>query len=138
MSEGLAEIFCMTDPSREDNPVVFASEEFYRLPQYGAKHTIGRNCRFFQGPNTNAYSVERIKSKLVGPRNDSQLPPRRVTIYEPPHVCSSARQPRRNQIQKWKQSVPTVALETIFSVHKDSLRCLNTPSLKQTGNAPNS
>lgn len=26
MSEGLAEVFCLSDPSREDNPVVFASE----------------------------------------------------------------------------------------------------------------
>jgi hypothetical protein len=29
-SEGLAEVFCLTDPSRPDNPIVFASEgEFY-------------------------------------------------------------------------------------------------------------
>lgn len=26
MSEGLAEVFCLTDPSRRDNPIVFASE----------------------------------------------------------------------------------------------------------------
>jgi hypothetical protein len=26
MSEGLAEVFCLTDPSRKDNPIVFASE----------------------------------------------------------------------------------------------------------------
>ena len=26
MSEGLAEVFCLTDPSRHDNPIVFASE----------------------------------------------------------------------------------------------------------------
>lgn len=26
MSEGLAEVFCLTDPSRPDNPIVFASE----------------------------------------------------------------------------------------------------------------
>jgi hypothetical protein len=25
-SEGLAEVFCLTDPSRPDNPIVFASE----------------------------------------------------------------------------------------------------------------
>ncbi|KAM0136446.1 hypothetical protein ACHAO1_004584 [Botrytis cinerea] len=29
-SEGLAEVFCLTDPSRPDNPIVFASEEFHR------------------------------------------------------------------------------------------------------------
>jgi hypothetical protein len=25
-SEGLAEVFCLTDPSRTDNPIIFASE----------------------------------------------------------------------------------------------------------------
>lgn len=30
-SEGLAEVFCLTDPSRPDNPIVFASEGMYLL-----------------------------------------------------------------------------------------------------------
>lgn len=29
MSEGLAEVFCLTDPKREDNPIIFASEGMY-------------------------------------------------------------------------------------------------------------
>lgn len=32
-SEGLAEVFCLTDPSRRDNPIVFASEVKYKLSQ---------------------------------------------------------------------------------------------------------
>jgi hypothetical protein len=28
-SEGLAEVFCLTDPSRADNPIIFASEGMY-------------------------------------------------------------------------------------------------------------
>lgn len=35
-SEGLAEVFCLTDPSRPDNPIVFASE--------GKSTTIVSNC----------------------------------------------------------------------------------------------
>lgn len=31
-SEGLAEVFCLTDPSRPDNPIVFASEGTKSLP----------------------------------------------------------------------------------------------------------
>lgn len=31
-SEGLAEVFCLTDPSRPDNPIVFASEGIAKLP----------------------------------------------------------------------------------------------------------
>lgn len=59
-SEGLAEVFCLTDPGRPDNPIVFASEEFARTTQYGMSYTIGRNCRFLQGPKTNPSSVRRL------------------------------------------------------------------------------
>ncbi|KAK3378331.1 hypothetical protein B0H63DRAFT_244801 [Podospora didyma] len=65
MSEGLAEVFCLTDPSRDDNPIVFASEEFYRMTQYGVKHVIGRNCRLLQGPKTNPSSVARLRKNLT-------------------------------------------------------------------------
>ncbi|KAF4467701.1 nonphototropic hypocotyl 1 [Fusarium albosuccineum] len=64
LSEGLAEVFCLTDPSRPDNPIVFASEEFHRTTQYGMNYAIGRNCRFLQGPKTNPFSVQRIRQKL--------------------------------------------------------------------------
>jgi hypothetical protein len=59
-SEGLAEVFCLTDPSRPDNPIVFASEEFHRTTQYGMGYVLGRNCRFLQGPKTNLWSVKRL------------------------------------------------------------------------------
>ncbi|KAF6813414.1 hisactophilin c49s mutant phototropin phy3 fusion protein [Colletotrichum sojae] len=65
MSEGLAEVFCLTDPSRHDNPIVFASEEFHRTTQYGMNYVIGRNCRFLQGPKTNPFSVRRIRDKIL-------------------------------------------------------------------------
>ncbi|KAI0124336.1 hypothetical protein BJ170DRAFT_638913 [Xylariales sp. AK1849] len=64
MSEGLAEVFCLTDPSRPDNPIVFASEEFHRTTQYGMSYVLGRNCRFLQGPKTNQFSVKRLREKL--------------------------------------------------------------------------
>ncbi|KAJ4256107.1 hypothetical protein NW762_009183 [Fusarium torreyae] len=64
LSEGLAEVFCLTDPSRPDNPIVFASEEFHRTTQYGMDYVLGRNCRFLQGPKTNPYSVQRLREKL--------------------------------------------------------------------------
>ncbi|KZF24989.1 hypothetical protein L228DRAFT_280268 [Xylona heveae TC161] len=52
-SEGLAEVFCLTDPSRPDNPIIFASDEFHRTTQYGMDYVAGRNCRFLQGPKSN-------------------------------------------------------------------------------------
>ncbi|ROV87525.1 hypothetical protein VSDG_09909 [Cytospora chrysosperma] len=64
MSDGLAEVFCITDPSRTDNPIVFSSEEFHRTTQYGLDYVIGRNCRFLQGPKTNPFAVKRIRDNL--------------------------------------------------------------------------
>ncbi|KAL8799437.1 MAG: hypothetical protein Q9182_005881 [Xanthomendoza sp. 2 TL-2023] len=61
---GLAEVFCLSDPSMEDNPIVYASEEFYRTTQYGRDYVIGRNCRFLQGPRTDRNTVARIKEAI--------------------------------------------------------------------------
>jgi hypothetical protein len=76
---GLAEVFCLTDPSVKDNPIVYASEgkvaipnavhllislEFYRTTQYGRDHVIGRNCRFLQGPRTNVQAVARLNQAI--------------------------------------------------------------------------
>ncbi|KAH0292772.1 hypothetical protein KCU62_g1770, partial [Aureobasidium sp. EXF-3399] len=72
-SEGLAEVFCLTDPSRKDNPIVFASEEFARTTQYGMGYSIGRNCRFLQGPRTNPHSVRRLAEACKVPREHSEI-----------------------------------------------------------------
>ncbi|MCJ1245055.1 hypothetical protein MMC30_002256 [Trapelia coarctata] len=61
---GLAEVFCLTDPSIKDNPIVYASEEFYRTTQYGRDYVIGRNCRFLQGPKTDRPTIARIKATI--------------------------------------------------------------------------
>lgn len=72
-SEGLAEVFCLTDPSRPDNPIVFASEEFHRTTQYGVNHAIGRNCRFLQGPRTNPNSHLRLRQAVQEEREHSEV-----------------------------------------------------------------
>lgn len=72
-SEGLAEVFCLTDPSRPDNPIVFASEEFSRTTQYGMGYTIGRNCRFLQGPRTNPQSVRKLAQACQAGKEHSEV-----------------------------------------------------------------
>lgn len=72
-SEGLAEVFCLTDPTRPDNPIIFASEEFYRTTQYGMTYAIGRNCRFLQGPRTNPYSVDRLRRAVESGRQHCEV-----------------------------------------------------------------
>ena len=72
-SEGLAEVFCLTDPSRPDDPIVFASEEFVRMTQYGMNYVVGRNCRFLQGPRTNPNSVRRLREATKAGREITEV-----------------------------------------------------------------
>jgi PAS domain S-box-containing protein len=58
---GLSEVFCITDPNQPDNPIIYASEEFYRYTGYASDDVIGNNCRFLQGPKTNRDSPRRIQ-----------------------------------------------------------------------------
>lgn len=61
---GLAEVFCLADPSIKDCPIVYASEEFYRTSRYSRDDVLGRNCRFLQGPKTNRKIVARIGAAI--------------------------------------------------------------------------
>ncbi|RMY77040.1 hypothetical protein D0863_01592 [Hortaea werneckii] len=61
----LAEVYCVTDPSLPDNPIVYASEEFYNTTQYGREYVIGRNCRFLQGPKSSNSTVRRLIDALT-------------------------------------------------------------------------
>ena len=54
----------ITDPARPDNPVIFVSEEFEKQTGYPPKEVLGRNCRFLQGPETDAAAVEAIRAAL--------------------------------------------------------------------------
>lgn len=62
---GLAEVYCLTDPSIQENPIIYASEEFYRTTGYGRDYVIGRNCRFLQGPKSSHSSVKRLIDALA-------------------------------------------------------------------------
>ncbi|KAF1815514.1 hypothetical protein P152DRAFT_390595 [Eremomyces bilateralis CBS 781.70] len=72
-SEGLGEVFCLTDPTRAENPIVFASEEFHRMTQYGVSHAMARNCRFLQGPRTSPDSTRRIREAIANGKEHSEL-----------------------------------------------------------------
>lgn len=64
MFGGLSEVFCLTDPNQEDNPIIYASEEFYHLTGFGQDDVIGHNCRFLQGPKTHPESHRRLRAGL--------------------------------------------------------------------------
>jgi PAS domain S-box-containing protein len=54
----------VTDPRRPDNPIVFVNEAFLRLTGYRREEIMGRNCRFLQGPDTDADAVDRLRSAI--------------------------------------------------------------------------
>lgn len=54
----------ITDPNLPDNPVVFVNGAFLDLTGYTEEQVIGRNCRFMQGKDTNAATVDEIRQAL--------------------------------------------------------------------------
>ena len=55
---------CLSDPHRQDNPIVFCNEAFQRLTGYSHDEIVGRNCRFLQGPDTDPKQVAKIREAL--------------------------------------------------------------------------
>lgn len=56
--------FVITDPSLQDNPIVYASDGFLSLTGYSREQVLGRNCRFLQGTETNPQKVAEIRKAL--------------------------------------------------------------------------
>ncbi|KAK8167014.1 PAS domain-containing protein [Phyllosticta citrichinensis] len=70
---GLAEAYCLTDPSRPGNPIVYASEGFHTTTLYGRDFVIGRNCRFLQGPKSSRATIARISAAVRNGHENSEL-----------------------------------------------------------------
>ncbi|KST56847.1 histidine kinase [Methylobacterium sp. GXS13] len=54
----------VTDPRQYDNPIVFANDAFLKLTGYTRLEVTGRNCRFLQGPETDAADVDRLRTAI--------------------------------------------------------------------------
>ena len=61
---GLGDAFCLTDPYKADNPIVYASDGFVNATGYSRSEIIPRNCRFLQGPSTDGASVHRLREAI--------------------------------------------------------------------------
>jgi len=54
----------LTDPDKEDNPMVYVNEAFEDLTGYTEAEALGRNCRFLQGEGTDPETVGRLRDAI--------------------------------------------------------------------------
>jgi non-specific serine/threonine protein kinase len=62
--ERIQQSFVIADPSLPDCPIVFASDGFLDFTGYTREEILGRNCRFLQGPRTDARAVREIREAV--------------------------------------------------------------------------
>ena len=55
----------VSDPFKDDCPIIYVNEAFVRLTGYSREFCIGKNCRFLQGEDTDPNAVDRIRNALA-------------------------------------------------------------------------
>uniref|UniRef100_A0A5B7B7G5 non-specific serine/threonine protein kinase n=1 Tax=Davidia involucrata TaxID=16924 RepID=A0A5B7B7G5_DAVIN len=60
----LQQTFVVSDATKPDCPIMYASSGFFSMTGYSSKEVIGRNCRFLQGPETDPNEVEKIRNAV--------------------------------------------------------------------------
>lgn len=55
---------CAADLQIEDQPLMFVNDAFETLTGYSSEETIGKNCRFLQGPDTDPKTVRAIRAAI--------------------------------------------------------------------------
>ncbi|CAI0545285.1 unnamed protein product [Linum tenue] len=56
--------FVVSDATKPDYPILYASEGFFKMTGYTSKEVVGRNCRFLQGSGTDPEDVAKIRESL--------------------------------------------------------------------------
>ena len=56
----------LSDPNLPDCPLVYVNPAFMELTGYSEEASLGRNCRFLQGPETDPAAVRRIREAMAG------------------------------------------------------------------------
>ncbi|XP_058207881.1 phototropin-2-like isoform X1 [Rhododendron vialii] len=60
----LQQTFVVSDATKPDCPIMYASSGFFSMTGYSSKEVIGRNCRFLQGPETDQDEVAKIRNAV--------------------------------------------------------------------------
>jgi PAS domain S-box-containing protein len=54
----------ITDPQQEDNPMVYVNDRFVEMTGYDREESLGVNCRFLQGPDTEESSIQALRDAI--------------------------------------------------------------------------
>nr|AML76855.1 putative LOV domain-containing protein [Batis maritima] len=65
----LQQTFVVSDATKPDCPIVYASSGFFSMTGYSSKEIVGRNCRFLQGPETDQNEVAKIRDAVKNGRS---------------------------------------------------------------------
>nr|AML78011.1 putative LOV domain-containing protein [Solanum sisymbriifolium] len=60
----LQQTFVVSDATKPDCPIVYASSGFFTMTGYSSKEIVGRNCRFLQGKDTDQKEVSKIREAV--------------------------------------------------------------------------
>nr|AML76503.1 putative LOV domain-containing protein [Curio rowleyanus] len=60
----LQQTFVVSDATKPDCPIMYASSGFFTMTGYSSKEVIGRNCRFLQGKDTDQNEVDKIRNAV--------------------------------------------------------------------------
>jgi len=55
----------LSDPNKEDNPIIYANAAFEKISGYSSEESIGKNCRFLQGKEKDQANVKKIKEAVA-------------------------------------------------------------------------
>ena len=58
----------ISDPSRDDNPLVYVNDAFERTTGYTFDEVVGRNCRFLQGEESDPAVIDEMREAIVDDR----------------------------------------------------------------------
>ncbi|KAF8671387.1 hypothetical protein HU200_050101 [Digitaria exilis] len=61
--------FVVSDATRPDHPILYASAGFFNMTGYSSNEVVGRNCRFLQGSGTDPAEIANIRQALAAGSN---------------------------------------------------------------------
>nr|AML77692.1 putative LOV domain-containing protein [Squilla maritima] len=61
--------FVVSDATKPDHPIMYASAGFFNMTGYLPKEVVGRNCRFLQGADTDPAEIAKIRKALAAGMN---------------------------------------------------------------------